>query len=229
MKPITRQPSGRRHIRIVLFAAVAAAALLAAFATAALAGPDRAVRQSAPVTWHAQTGAGGEVVGDASASLVRNRNGISFAFHTAELTPGNAYTLWLVVVDEPQNCANHPAPCTGGDVLTDPAVDGQVVYAAGAVAGGNGTITLAGRQSLGDIDGWNGMRAFDDPFGSEVHLVVNDHGPKIPAMMPSMIHSYRGGCADDSPFPGIFPQVALDDGPVGPNTCLLTQVAIFQS
>ena len=42
-----------------------------------------------------------------------------------------------------------------------------------------------------------------------------------------MLATYRGGCSDDSPFPGIFPQTALDDGLVGPNTCRLTMSAIF--
>jgi hypothetical protein len=42
-----------------------------------------------------------------------------------------------------------------------------------------------------------------------------------------MIHTYRGGCSDDSPFPSLFPAIAIADGDVGPNTCRLFQSAIF--
>jgi hypothetical protein len=64
-------------------------------------------------------------------------------------------------------------------------------------------------------------------LGAEIHLVINDHGPMIPEFMPGMIHTYRGGCADSSPFPAIFPATALADGVVGPNTCRLYQAAVF--
>jgi hypothetical protein len=42
-----------------------------------------------------------------------------------------------------------------------------------------------------------------------------------------MIHTYRGGCADSSPFPPIFPATALADGESGPNICRLYQAATF--
>lgn len=43
-----------------------------------------------------------------------------------------------------------------------------------------------------------------------------------------MLHSYRGGCSDNSPFPEIFPEAALANGQPGPNECLLTQSAVMQ-
>jgi hypothetical protein len=51
----------------------------------------------------------------------------------------------------------------------------------------------------------------------------------LPEYMPGMIQTYRGGCSDASPFPAIFPPTALADGAPGPNTCRLSQVAIFQA
>jgi hypothetical protein len=128
------------------------------------------------------------------------------------------------VITNPAACAN--SPCTAPDIF-NAATLSQVRYAAGNVTGGSGRSTFAGAVSVGTLSGWLADRAFDDPMGVEVHLVVNDHGPMIPAYMPGMIHTYRAGCSDASPFPAIFPATALADGAAGPNTCRLAQVAIF--
>lgn len=185
---------------------------------------ESADRQSVGVNWHPQSGSSGPVEG-ASASLVRNDNGISYQFHASQLTPGNAYTLWLVVIDHPENCQGEA--CAGPDFVVNDAPDAQVTYAAGNVVGDDGVATFAGHQSTGPMDGWLPDRSFDNPREAEVHLVVNDHGPMLPEHMPGMIRTYRGGCSDASPFPPFFPATALADGESGPNTCLLTQSAVF--
>jgi hypothetical protein len=185
-----------------------------------------AERASVGVNWHAQQagmGLTGPVDG-ASASLVRNANGASFHLTTHSLTAGNAFTLWLVVINNPEACAN--TPCTAPDIF-NPATESQVRFAAGHVAGGSGRGTFAGSVKEGTLSGWLPDRSFDDASSVEVHLVINDHGPKLPEYMPGMIHTYRGGCSDASPFPAIFPPSALADGEVGPNICRLYQVAIF--
>jgi hypothetical protein len=182
--------------------------------------------QTTGVNWHAQQAPGkmGPVDG-AWAKLVRNQNGISFQIHTNSLTPGNAYTLWLVVVNNPEACTAHP--CTGPDIILNPDTDSQVRYAAGHVAGGSGQGTLAGSVKEGPLSGWLPDRSLNDSMAAEVQLVVNEHGPMLPEFMPGMIHTYRGGCSNESPFPPIFPNTALSDGEVGPNTCLLYQGAAF--
>lgn len=185
-----------------------------------------ATREVSPVNWHPQmapqfTGP----VDDAAATLIRNADGVRFRLRTSGLVAGHAYTLWLVVVNAPDECTS--SPCTGGDVLLNPATRGQVAYAAGHVVGGNGTGTFAGGADIGPLDGWVDDRALEDAQSAEIHLVLNDHGPMIPSRVSDMISSYRGGCSDESPFPGIFPPSALADGEPGPNTCLLAQSAIF--
>lgn len=187
-----------------------------------------AAHQDTIVSWHPQQasqGHAGQVPG-AWASIVRNANGISYRINTRELTPGNAYTLWLVVINDPSSCA--ATPCSAGDILLNAATDSQVSYAAGHVGGGAGKGTLAGSVKAGPLDGWLADRSLWNVWGAQIHLVVNDHGPMLPDHMPSMIHTYRGGCADTSPFPGVFPATALADGTVGPNTCRLFQAAVFQ-
>ena len=190
---------------------------------------DAAMSYMSTVNWHAQqavNGRSGPVAG-ASANLLRNANGISFRMNAAQLTPGNAYTLWLVVINNPGACAS--TPCTATDIF-NPATSSQVRYAAGHVAGWSGSTTFAGHVGEGPLTGWNGVNQtvmFPDAMAAEVHLVVNDHGQMLPDMMPGMIHTYRGGCSDASPFPGVFPPTALADGEPGPNICRLYQAAVF--
>lgn len=196
-----------------------------------LLGPG--VSQSAAVDWHAQQqliAAGGNgksgPVSDAGAQLVRKKNGISYEIHARELTPGNAYSLWLVVINNPAACAS--TPCSAAEILTNPATLSQVTSGGtGTVAGAAGNGTMAGEARAGPLAGWLNDGSLDDPSSAEVHLVINDHGPMIPAFMPAMIKTYRAGCADTSPFPPVFPPTALADGAAGPNTCLLYQVAVF--
>jgi hypothetical protein len=182
------------------------------------------------VNWHAQQAALGRTgpVEGASGTIVRNANGVSFRLSTTQLTPGNAYTLWLVVINNPGACPT--SPCMPVDLFKQELNTGaQVSFGAGSVAGVSGRGTFAGHVSTGPLSGWLPDRTFSNPLGAEVHLVVNDHGPMLPAHMPGMIHTYRGGCADNSPFPSFFPATALADGEAGPNICRLYQAAIFRA
>lgn len=205
-------------------AAMTLSLLVALAAPAALAGT---ARDTVAVNWHAQQAPLGNVgqVEGASASLVRNNNGISYRIQTEDLNPGNAYTLWLVVINNPEECST--TPCPAPELLGNPAVDAQVGYAAGVVAAGSGKVTMAGSAKIGPLGGWLANRSLEDPHAAEIHLVVNDHGPKIPEFMPGMIKTYRGGCSDASPFPAVFPPIAIGDGEAGPNICRLAQAAVF--
>lgn len=212
----------RRHILVLLAVAIIGAVL----APASSAGTTH---QTTTVNWHMQQGEQGHSgqVDGASAKLVRNANGISFEISTRSLQPGNAYTLWLVVINNPEPCGD--APCSGPAIIQNAETRSQVRFAAGHVAGGSGHGTFAGSVREGPLSGWLPDRSFEDAATAEVHLVINDHGPKLADHMPGMIRTYRGGCSDDSPFPGIFPDSALEDGVAGPNTCLLYQAAVFLS
>ena len=213
----------RRHLVLLATAAL----LVGTVVPASAQGPPR--METEPISWHAQaTAAGlgdGEVDG-AYAHLRATDSGASVTFRTHDLQPDHAYTLWFVVVNEPEACDDEP--CTAGDIFADgnPAA-AQVLHGAGNIVGTSGRATFSAHLNAGDVDGWLDTVTFDDPRGAEYHFVLNDHGPRIAEHLPGMLHTYRGGCSDDSPFPGIFPETALQDGEPGPNTCLLTQQAIF--
>lgn len=210
--------------RRTLLLALLAAMVTTLLAPTALAG---ARHQTAQVSWHPQQAALGNsgVVEGATARLTRNDNGIAYELRTNSLTPGHAYTLWLITVSNPEACSD--SPCGAGDILQNPDVNGQVRFAAGNVAGGSGRVTLSGHVREGEVDGWLPDRSLADARTAEVHLTINDHGPALSAHMPGMIRTYRGGCSDDSPFPGVFPDTALADGEPGPNICRLAQSAAF--
>jgi len=182
--------------------------------------------QSATVNWHPQSGSG--AVGGASAQLVRTDRNIHASLHAEDLIPGHVYTLWFIVVNNSAACAAYPAVCTAADVLFNTAaVEADVVYGGGIISGKSGKGTLSGSLAVGALANSWFNNGFNDARGAEIHLVVNDHGPAIPAMVSDMLHSYRGGCTDDS-LPPPFPDTAKSDGTPGPNTCRLYQSAIFQ-
>ncbi|GGX77064.1 hypothetical protein GCM10007160_00280 [Litchfieldella qijiaojingensis] len=186
-------------------------------------------QHTAAVKWHAQSGNEGEVAG-AGATLYTTEWGSSVHFEAAGLEPGHVYTLWWVVVNNPEACEAYPEPCTAGDVLADgnPA-EAQVSYADGNVATDDGKATFSAHFTPGPIEGgWLPDQEFTNLWGAEHHFVVNDHGPLVAELMPGMMHTYRGGCSDDSPFPDSFPDTALADGEPGPNDCILTQSATLQ-
>lgn len=210
----------RRHASMLL------AVMAVLFAVVAPAAAGEAEHQTAGVNWHAQQaglGKSGPVAG-ASAQIVRNDNGIGYRLNTTGLEEGNAYTLWLVVINNPSICAADP--CSAAEIF-NPASRSQVRFAAGHVAGAAGNGTFAGHVSVGPLSGWLPNGSLEDARAADIHLVVNDHGPAIAEFMPGMIHTYRGGCSNASPFPAVFPATALADGEAGPNICRLYQAATF--
>jgi len=174
--------------------------------------------------------ADGATVG--GATLMRTPNGVSFKFSTSDLTPGHAYTLWIVIFNEPGNCSmpNQCAPTDLGNAAAKP----DMMYAAGALSGGRDAATFAGRVAVGDVSGSInapvGMPSFGllDPYGAEIWLAVHDHGDKLPEFMPDMTTTIAGGCVNA----GIGdPTWDLYEGPEfgrrGPNTCTTIQGAFF--
>lgn len=184
--------------------------------------------QRTPMRWHLQSGHAHMAVigGGARAKLTRTTNGISYAINTHGLRAGHAYTVWVLVINNPAACA--ASPCTPPDILKNPETDSQVTYGGGHVVGSSGKTGFGGHIARGLLpEGWLPGQGLKDPYSAEVHLVLNDHGTKLAQFMPGMIRTYRAGCADAS-LPAIFPPSAIADGAPGPNTCRLWQVAVFQ-
>ena len=216
-----REGRKKMGIRRTITLAVATGVLALGVGTSASAEP--AQHRSAEAEWHPQSGAG--PVDGSHASLTVTDRTASFRWHATDLHPGHAYTVWVVIINNPEACAT--SPCTAGDLLFDTDdVQGEVVYGAGHVVGASGRSSFGGSVKAGDLGGtgWFG-NGLQDPMTAEIHLVLNDHGPADPAYLPTMIDSYRGGCTDSS-LPPPFPATAKSDGDPGPNTCRLHQTVI---
>lgn len=165
------------------------------------------------------------VIDSARATLVTTKDGAFASIQTSELVPGNTYTLWFVVINRPQACET--SPCTGKDVLLrSEATQSDVGYGDGIIAGRDGRGEFSTFRPLGELpQAWVGT-GFNDPWASEIHLVINDHGPLIGGRESEMTGTYRGGCTEQS-IPKIMPATARADGASGPNACKLVQDVIF--
>ena len=139
-----------------------------------------------------------------NSKLVRNNSGVSFKLSTSELEPGHAYTLWMVIFNNPEDCRNG---CDGEDFApfnTDAGID--VLYSAGTLAGGTGKATFAGHRMEGDNSGSNfgeGSLGLVDSRKAEIHFVVRTHGPKIPGLIGEQIGTFNGGCDPGQPNEGL--------------------------
>ena len=156
----------------------------------------------------------GQVTG--TSTLHRTNNGITVNYKTTGLTSGYAYTLWIVIWNEPQNCAT-PNQCNDGDFVIADQVEVEVLYGGGHVVGNNGVGNFSARLNEGDDS-----RSINDLFGlppagglqsgntlgAEVHFVIRSHGPAIPGMVDEQIGGYLGGCTD--PF-AIAPFTEIPD------------------
>jgi len=148
----------------------------------------------------------GSVVPGTGSILVRTREGVGATLHTFGLVPGNAYTLWVGVFNNPKKCAT--TPCSAAD-LPNPDVQAVVFWGSGQIAGEDGTADLGAFRAVGDTSGSAGLgtaTALEKPFKAQIHLAVRSHGPVIPAMLSDQLSTFNGGCP--------------------PNTCANVQVAV---
>ncbi len=168
-------------------------------------------------------------VENSRSTVVRNESGVSVRVNTRDLTPGDAYTLWMVAFNYPAYCAT-PYACNDFDI-GNPEVAADVMYTTGHIAGRSGIGNFAGHRSIGDNSGSIFLadaplpppEGLQNPMGAEIHLIVHSHGPKISEFMPAMIKTFGGGCGDMiPPFPFHLPEW----GPFGPNNCESIQAAV---
>ncbi len=134
----------------------------------------------------------GSAVAGSSSTLVRNSNGVYMTLHTSGLPAGDAVTIWWVIFNNPAACSHgmFALRCGHGD-FSNPDVKASVMYAAGQVIGGDGVGNYGAGLSVGEL---TRVVLFGpgltNSMGADVHLVVHDHGPADPSLMPDEIHSF---------------------------------------
>ena len=116
-----------------------------------------------------------------SATLHRNKNGITANFNATGLTPGDAYTMWFIIF------------AANGDFI-------DALYATGHVIGASGTGNFSAHLSEGDATGSIATdTGLTNAETNEVHLVIRTHGQALPGMVDDQIHSLMGGCGEGDP------------------------------
>ena len=173
--------------RLIRFVAVVAF-VLAATPTSNIASSEHV--STSPVYWLSS------VVG--SSQLVRTPNGVSFTYHTSGLPPGQVVTLWVVVFNNPGECAT--SPCTLAD-MANLKTGGDFLYGGGHVIGGSGRGNFGGRLAAGDVSG-SGLAEIGgsalgliDPLTAEIQFALHSHGPAVPGRtLKAQLSSFLGGC-----------------------------------
>ena len=119
-----------------------------------------------------------------SAELKRRKEGIRVEAMTTELEPGHAYSNWWIIFNNPEYCAGGAGACTGTD-LSNPDVEGSVLYATGRVADVDGTAMFRAFLPVGlirlnrTVEGRERQRrgpGLQDAKKAEVHYVIRSHG-----------------------------------------------------
>ena len=150
---------------------------------------------------------------------------------------GVAVTLWLVVFNEPGECAGAdltpPEPCGEDDIFNNDAAMADVLYGGGRVIGGSEKANIGYSLQAGD----NSSSLFGeeshgliDPRKAEVHYVLRSHGPLGDVPTSEMIHTFIGGCSDEDanhpPLPGFDPPADENDLHTEAGDCQDIQYAI---
>ncbi|MGI9623390.1 MAG: hypothetical protein ACR2PK_11180 [Acidimicrobiales bacterium] len=183
-----------RRTFVAMIAGLLALALLGAPAGAA--GTDNSPLQSFE---------DGSAIGKgAHTSLKRSSDSIDVAVHSRNLVPGNAYTVWLAIFNDPAGCVDG---CDGGDVFPgSPAAVSVIWSGVGGVANGGGNLNARASLSEGNPEGYQqlftslGAGALDPGFvdaeGAEIHMIVRDHGPSTGSA--DQVSTFEGECTAPS-------------------------------
>ncbi len=121
-------------------------------------------------------------------TLVTTHRGATMTIHTSGLPAHDAITIWWVIF-------NHPKACTAGQGglrcglgdLGNPAVAPSIVYAAGHVVGASGVANWGAWLAAGNTSRALFGPGLTNPMGADIHLIVHDHGPADPKLMPAEI------------------------------------------
>lgn len=125
--------------------------------------------------------ANGMAIPGGSATLLRSVRGVSFSAQAAGLDPESAYTVWWIIFNNPENCANPGGPngalCNADD-FANPDVNASVAWATGRVSDAHGFASfdahlIRGGTPPGEVLFGPGLVG----NGAEIHLVYVSHGP----------------------------------------------------
>ncbi len=172
------------------------------------------VISTASINWNED----GLSVKDAVSTLVRMKHGIYTTFETKELEPNDAYTIWWVIFNNPENCSG--AECgpddifladeegelikneAGASVANQPgreATGASVLRATGTVVDQDGRASFRAHLPVADTTEASFGPGLVEPMGAEIHLIARSHGQAIPGQLHEQLNTSWGGCPDGWP------------------------------
>ena len=112
-------------------------------------------------------------------ALTRHANSIHLRVAMNGLDPSASYSAWYVIFNRPDQCAGGPGACGLADT-GNPDVRLGVLSAGGFISTADGTGYFAGTLQTGKPP--EGMCCFGrlmHGYKSEVHIVIQSHGPAV--------------------------------------------------
>jgi hypothetical protein len=157
-----------------------------------------------------------EQVEGAKSALLRRSETVDLYLNTQELIPGNVYTVWWVIFNNPDGCS---APCGEDDVfilddegnVLGPNEEGReaaaisVLWATGVEVGNDGVGNFQATLEEGSLPGqilFGGGLMDGKAQEAEIHNVVRDHGPADPVILDAQAYTFGGGCNNAPPGTG---------------------------
>jgi hypothetical protein len=161
-----------------------------------------------------------------SSTLVRTDHGLSATLDTTALTAGHVVTLWWVVFNDPAACeAGIPGVSGCGPEDAHAGRGGvSLMRATGRVIDEHGSADYGAHARVGDTSRVLVGPGLIDPRAAEVILILKTHGPKLPHRVTDQLHTFAGGCADQSDAPPGAPPELI--GEPGPNQCAEIQISV---
>jgi hypothetical protein len=160
----------------------------------------------------------GPVVKEAESTLVRMEHGLYATFSAVELEPGDAFTMWWVIFNQPENCTD--SKCGFDDVFSFDEM-GDVIKtevgarqwnfpahaitgfalgrASGSVVDTNGTAEFRAHLPVGDAHEFDFGPGLLNPLTAEVHLIIRTHSQMIPGLLHEQLNTPWGGCPEGWP------------------------------
>ncbi len=149
----------------------------------------------------------GQQIPKAFSKMLRSEKGVLGFIHTRNLNPESAYTVWMVVFANPDNCSL--GACDENDIFNEdgtlivnpdgtfgtPGVDLSLLWVDGKVSSLKGAANFFFRVYAGEAPGEVLFGpGLIDVLGSEIHYVIRDHGPIIPELLEEQLSTFAGGC-----------------------------------
>lgn len=135
---------------------------------------------------------------DAVSTVTRHKENIGLEFNARNLTPGNAYTLWVLGWSRPRKCAD-PCECNIFDFGNEDVKPSMFGAITGRVADQYGQLSMEAVQNYMELPEGEGQVLFGGPIAdrrAQITLVLRDHGPASsdPAVLENQLTQWGGGC-----------------------------------